>query len=272
MLRIGDFSKLSRVSIRMLRHYDEIGLLKPAGTDQFTAYRYYNEAQLSVAARITALKEMGFGLAAIEELNTRYDSTDALTQALALKKAELTEQAEKTRRQLQLVDTAIERLRKDRTTMNYSVTVKEIPERTVISVRKIIPSYEQEGMLWGILMSETASMHIQDDDPCYCTAIFHDQEYKEADVDVEVQKTVKGSYPNTANVVCKVEPCVQVATAICKGSYAQMDEVNQAVASWVRDNGYTFAGSMFNTYHVSPHETQNENEYVTEVCYPVAKI
>ena len=43
MLKIGEFSKLSRVSVRMLRHYDEIGLLKPAETDRFTDYRYYTK-------------------------------------------------------------------------------------------------------------------------------------------------------------------------------------------------------------------------------------
>ncbi len=48
MLKIGEFSKLSRVSIRMLRHYDDIGLLKPAEIDNFTGYRYYREEQLSV--------------------------------------------------------------------------------------------------------------------------------------------------------------------------------------------------------------------------------
>ena len=58
MLKIGDFSKLSRVSIRMLRHYDDIGLLKPAETDAFTGYRYYREDQLLVIGRITALKDL----------------------------------------------------------------------------------------------------------------------------------------------------------------------------------------------------------------------
>ena len=60
MLKIGDFSKLSRVSIRMLRHYDDIGLLKPAEIDEFTGYRYYQEEQLFIMGRITALKDMGF--------------------------------------------------------------------------------------------------------------------------------------------------------------------------------------------------------------------
>ena len=55
MLRIGEFSKLSRVSIRMLRHYDDIGLLKPAEIDHFTGYRYYREEQLFVDRKSTRL-------------------------------------------------------------------------------------------------------------------------------------------------------------------------------------------------------------------------
>ena len=68
MLKIGEFSKLSRISIRMLRHYDEIGLLMPENTDPFTGYRYYSEAQLFTAGRINALKDMGFRLCDVAEL------------------------------------------------------------------------------------------------------------------------------------------------------------------------------------------------------------
>ena len=68
MLKIGEFSKLSRVSIRMLRHYDDIGLLKPAEIDSFTGYRYYSPDQLPVVGRITALKDMGFQLADIVKI------------------------------------------------------------------------------------------------------------------------------------------------------------------------------------------------------------
>ena len=73
MLKIGDFSKLSRVSIRMLRHYDDIGLLKPAEIDEFTGYRYYREEQLFVIARITALKDVGFSLADIIRILENFD-------------------------------------------------------------------------------------------------------------------------------------------------------------------------------------------------------
>lgn len=271
MLKIGDFSKLSRVSIRMLRHYDEIGLLTPANTDNFTAYRYYAEDQLPVAGRIAALKDMGFSLSAIGEILKSYDNPLALAEFLAVKHTEVQADAEEASRRLLLLEAAISWLRKDGTMMKYDVVLKTIPERTVASVRKIIPAYEQEGMLWGILMQETAPLKLQDSGPNYAFAVFHDREYKESDVDVEVQKSVKGNYKNTENVLFKTEPAVDIASATCKGSYDQMSEINEAVANWVQTNGYEFCGAMFNIYHVSPHETQNPDEYVTEVCYPVKK-
>lgn len=271
MLKIGDFSKLSRISIRMLRHYDEIGLLAPKTTDDFTGYRYYAEDQLPIAGRITALKDMGFGLAAIGEILKVYSDPQALSEFLTVKIAEVQVQADETARRLLLLETTIKRLRKDETTMNYNVTLKTMPERMVASVRQDIPAYDQEGLLWHTLMQETASLNLQDTDPCYALAIFHDKEYKEADVDVEVQKSVKGSYQNTEHVVFRTEPSALIASATYKGSYEQIDKVNEAVANWAHDNGYEFNGAMFNIYHVSPHETQNPDEWVTEVCYPVKK-
>lgn len=271
MLKIGDFSKLSRISIRMLRHYNEIGLLVPESIDDFTGYRYYSEGQLPVANRITALKDMGFSLATIVEILKSYTDSHALKKYLMLKQSEIREQAEKTNRQLLLLETTIHRLGKDGTVMNYNVTLKELPERYVASVRKVIPSYEQECDLWHILVSETMSLNMQDGDPCYTLAIFHDGEYKEKDVDVEVQKSVKGNYKNTENVVFKTVAPIQIASATYKGSYDQISEVNEEVANWIRDNGYEFNGLAFNIYHVSPHETPNPEEWVTEVCYPVKK-
>ena len=271
MLRIGDFSKLSRISIRMLRHYNEIGLLIPKATDSFTGYRHYSEDQLPIAGRITSLKDMGFKLSAIGEILKIYDNPEALAEFLVIKQKEVLAEAEETNRRLLYLDTAIKRLRKDETAMNYNVSLKTLPEQYVASVRKIIPSYEQEGMLWGILMQETANLKMQDSDPCYTMAIFHDEEYKESDVDVEVQKSVKGKYSDTKNVMFKTKPAVEIASATFTGSYEKISEVNESVAKWVQDNGYIFTGAAFNIYHVSPHETQNPDEYVTEVCYPVKK-
>lgn len=110
MLRIGVFSKLSRVSIRMLRHYDDIGLLKPAEIDQFTGYRYYSPEQLPVIGRITALKDMGFSLADIVKMLEIYENRDELDDYLMKRQLELQEISETTQRQMRLLDTARERL------------------------------------------------------------------------------------------------------------------------------------------------------------------
>lgn len=86
MLKIGEFSKLSRVSIRMLHHYDEIGLLKPVQIDHFTGYRYYKEEQLTTAGRIRALKDMGFGLTHIGEILSCYEDYVKLEEYLCNKR------------------------------------------------------------------------------------------------------------------------------------------------------------------------------------------
>mgnify|MGYP000844853752 FL=1 len=121
MLKIGIFSKLSRISIRMLRHYDEIGLLVPEYTDRFTGYRYYSEEQLLAANRINALKEMGFSLSVISEILKTYNDPQALKEYLLLKQAELKEQMDKMGMQLRILETTINRLGKDVNVMEYSV-------------------------------------------------------------------------------------------------------------------------------------------------------
>lgn len=271
MLKIGDFSKLSRISIRMLRHYDQIGLLVPKEIDRFTNYRYYSEEQLPVASRIKALKDMGFSLATITEILKNYNNPKALSKFLAVKQSEVQAEANEITQRLLLLETAIKRLRKDDMAMNYNVVLKTLPERYVASVRKVLPAYNQEGILWNILMTETASMKLEQADNCYSLAMFHDEGYKETDIDVEIQLSVRGEYSNTENVIFKTVPEVEIASATYKGSYEQITAVNHAVANWVSDNGYEFKGSMFCIYHVSPAQTQDPNELVTEVCFPVKK-
>ena len=271
MLKIGEFSKLSRISIRMLRHYDEIGLLTPETTDPFTSYRYYGEGQLVTAGRIAALREMGFSLAETAQMLDNWGDRQAVERCLLARRSEAETVLTAAQRRVRLLDTAIERLRKDEASMKYDVTVKTVPERYVASLRQIIPSYDREGDLWRLLCAETAHLHIQDGDPALCTVVFYDGEYKETDVDVEIQKSVKGAYPDTKHVRFKTLPAVTVASATFQGSYDQITEANAAVAAWAEANGYAFDGLAFNIYHVSPHETQDPAQFVTEVCYPVRK-
>lgn len=256
----------------MLRHYDERGLLAPKITDSFTGYRYYSEEQLAVAGRIVALKDMGFSLSAIGEMLKSYDDPKALAEFLAVQRTQMQSQANDAARRVLLLEAAIKRLREDDKMMKYDVVLKTIPERYVASVRKVIPAYDKEGELWGIMMSETAAQSMKIADPCYGLAVFHDEGFKESDVDVEVQMSVEGKYNDTNSVKFKTVAPVEIASATYKGSYEQLTDVHRAVANWVRDNGYEFTAPMFCIYHVSPAQTNNPDELVTEVCYPVKKM
>ena len=270
MLKIGEFSKLSRVSVRMLRHYDEIGLLKPAEIDRFTDYRYYREDQLPTVCRITALKDMGFSLADIIRILAIYEDKKMLDGYFFRRQQELEQLAQDTAYRLTLLDAARKRLRKEEC-MNYNVTVKTIPARYAATVHMTIPRYEEEGTVWSTMMAETGPMKLTEADPCLCAVTFLDGEYKERDVEVMAWKTVRGRYPDTDHVKFRTLPEVTVASCTFKGGYHLITEVYAAVVAWLDANGYESAGPMFNIYHVSPHETRNPEEFVTEVCYPVKK-
>lgn len=112
MLRIGDFSKLSRISIRMLRHYDEIGILHPECVDDFTGYRYYSESQLPLAGKIQALKSLGFGLSMIKEILGKYEDVQEMERFLILKRKELEGEAREIRQKLQFLDSTLKWMRR----------------------------------------------------------------------------------------------------------------------------------------------------------------
>lgn len=271
MLKIGEFSKLSHISIRMLRHYDEIGLLHPKEVDPGTSYRMYGEEQLFTAGKINAYRKMGFGLTAIAGI-LHESNTHELRAILERQHQSLQSQTEEVGQKIQHVKMAIAQLGKENTMADYNVTIKEIGQRYVASVRDTLESYQYEGRLWHYLMKETADQNLQPGNPCLCFGIFHDAEYKERDVDVEIQMTVEGEYHNTEHVRFKTEPAVCVASVMHYGSYETIGNADAAVAAWVQKNGYQMCGVMFNIYHVSPHETQNPDELVTEVCFPVQPV
>ena len=155
--------------------------------------------------------------------------------------------------------------------MEYSVTLKNLPQRRAACVRMTLPSYEAEHQLWQVMARETAPLGLRLEEPCLCSVTYYDGEYREREVDAEAQKTVRGDYPDTEHVRFRTLPAVTFASATFRGPYDKICAANAAVAAWVRDNGYAFDGPAFNIYHVNPSETDGPEEYVTEVCYPVKK-
>jgi DNA-binding transcriptional MerR regulator len=89
MFRIGEFAQIARVSGRLLRYYDNIGLLRPGRTDAQTSYRFYMAGQLAQLNRILALKELGLSLDQIGQMLDNKVSAEEIRGMLMLREAEL---------------------------------------------------------------------------------------------------------------------------------------------------------------------------------------
>lgn len=269
MLRIGEFSVLSQISIYMLRHYDEIGLLTPEHIDKFTGYRYYTETQLPVANKIRALKAMGLSLPLIKEILTKYAKDCELKTYLETQAVQQKEKIELMQRQLTLIESTIKCLEHPSPIPSYSVALKEFPTHNVVSYRQIITTPDQEGILWAGLAEETKKLHLHYATPQRNIAIFHDGKLIEENLDVEVQKTVVGTYNDTGLAKFKTVNAFTAATLTFKGHYMNLPAANEAIARWIADNQYKISGPRFNVYHISPETETSFEDMITEVCIPI---
>ena len=271
MLKIGDFSKLSKVSIYMLRHYDKLGLLVPAYVDESNGYRYYEEKQLTTANQIQALKAMGLGLTAIGEIIYKYHDNDSLSGYLSIEADRMRRAAEELQRQIRQIDTTITALQRRESLMRYRIEIKEVPKRLVMCTRDRIPAYDHEGELWSRLVEVQQRQNLSPAPLSYQMAIFHDGGFVEHDVDVEVQMAVTQRGCDTERVKFKEVESFLAVILIYEGSYDLITQINETIASWVQDNGYAFCGPHFNIYHVSPQTETDAEKMVTEVGFPVKK-
>jgi len=270
MLKIGDFALLSKISINMLRHYDEINLLKPARIDHITGYRYYDETQIPIANRIQALKRMGFNLAIIKQILSEYDDTKILEAYLELQLSQKNEELQALKNQVNLLKNTIWDLKNTTYPKSLDVVIKEIPQRNVISYRSKLDEYSQEGALWNLLDENTKNLSVQFASPSYDVAVIYETDI-ENKVDVEVQHSVVGKYPNTKHAQFKTIPATLVAALTCEGGYSQLEAINNELSHWILENNYELCGNVMNIYHISP-KTQNEPEkMLTEVCFPIRK-
>lgn len=271
MFKIGVFSKLSRVSIRMLRHYDSLGILIPNFKDESSGYRYYTADQLGLVARIRMLQQMGFTLEEVSTLLEKYQETNRLISHLEEQYHVTMQEKEKLEERLLLIQTLKENIEKESIDMSYDVTIKEMPKRKVASVRDVIPAYDQEGILWERICRNLEQDNIPVSTPQYGIAIYHDAGYKEANVDIELQVSVEKLGTGNNEIQYKEVDAVLYASTIFRGSYEKITEANRAVANWIVKNQYEIVGPSFAMYHVHPGENTSPEDYITEICYPVEK-
>ncbi|MDF2589420.1 MAG: transcriptional activator ligand binding domain protein [Anaerocolumna sp.] len=270
MFKIGDFSRLTRISVRMLRHYDEIGLLKPISIDNFTGYRYYSVDQMATVNKIIVLKEMGFSLSEISNLLEKDLDTKQIIVLLENRKRVISETIEQEKEKLLRVESLIKFMNKENINMNYDISIKNVPAYKVISLRDIITAYNAEGKLWDELNTYIEKNNIKTFAPCY--AIYHDTGFKESDVDVEVTMCVNETIVETDRIKEKVLGEVsEMAVIFHKGPFEEMSLAYHQLGVWLSSNHYEMCGPTRAIYHKGPWCVSDSSEYLTEIQAPVCK-
>ena len=132
MFSIGDLARSGRVSVRMLRHYDTIGLLRPASVDPFTGYRSYAVEQLTRLNRVVALKDLGFTLDQVAAIVDDDIDSDELRGMLRLRRAELRDQIAADTARLARVEARLRVIERE-DVMSEEVEIKTVPARKTIA-------------------------------------------------------------------------------------------------------------------------------------------
>lgn len=266
MYRIGMFSQISKTTVKTLRYYDEVGLLKPIYVDEQTGYRYYATWQLFRLHEILSLRQMGFSIEETEVILSGHEITDVLER----RKKELEHQYDEVQKRIFQIDYYIKKRREG---MNYKAMIKEIPECIVFSKRLRIPNYDalmQVVPEIGRQVSE-ANPSLQCAEPFYCFNVYHDGEYKEKDIDVEVCEAVTEFGIETEGIVFKKSPAITAVCTMHKGPYSEIGAAYAYLFDWIEKNNYKVAANPRESFIDGIRNKESEEEWLTELQIPIQK-
>ena len=270
MIRIGDFSKLSRVPVKTLRYYDEMGLLKPVQVDPFTGYRLYEYSQLSDLNRILALKDLGFSLEEIGRLLDDGLSAEQMRGMLRLRETESRQRVREEAERLERIRARLKQIEQEDGMSKYDVVIKQVDEVKTASVRDVVPTPPEQGGLWGELEGYLAMNRVQPTGACF--TLYHDDEYKERDWDLEVCEPINVDVNESARVKVHTLPAATMACTLHNGPFTTIGEAYNAIGKWITDNGYRITGACREVYlRPSKNGSQTDPETVTEIQFPVEK-
>ena len=263
---------LSRISVKALRYYDEIGLLKPVKVDQFTSYRYYSAEQLPRLNYIVALKSMGLSLEEVATLINNSLSTSQMRDLFILKKGELQQRVNEEQRRLEQVEKLLNQIEKEGIMPDNQITIKNIKPQLVASIRDVLPTYGDSGRLYGEIFKYLGKKMIFK--PAGPTMmICHDNEYKENDVDIEAVVPISKKIPGSDQVKIYELPGIEeAACTIYKGPYEGINEAYKAMMAWIESNGYQINGPDRELYFTDPRKVKDPAENITEIQFPVKKV
>lgn len=272
MLSIGDFARHGQVSVRMLRHYDLLGLLVPDRVDPVSGYRFYQVGQLARLNRIIALKELGFTL---DQVGRMLD--DAVTGAeirgmLTLRRAELEQRIAADRERLVRVEARLRVIEKEGAMPTDEIVVKSVPavrvaERSTVvadfTPEKIGPAVER---LFTELCAALERERIEFTGPAVCYYDHRADGSVLAHAGMPVRVATGGSEDFT---VVDLPEMPLAATQIYRGDMNGVLEPHQDLVQWIEDNGYRTAGPSREVTLVWDVDT---SKWVTELQEPVTRV
>lgn len=272
MLLIGEVSKISQVSLRMLRYYDKNNIFKPKVINEENGYRYYTADQLDELYRIVELRDLGFSVAEIGEL-VKQDDKEKYLLAIEKKKTELEKEMQEIQtkiKRLHALKADVEMVSDEASCQDITIVLKEIPDKDVISYRKTVPNYFCEGAMWGELTGLLKPLGFDESNECF--SLYHDRDYREENVDIElcvVPQKMLEQIPDGL-VHRQVVGCKEAVSILVKGPYENISVAFRKFAYWLEKHPeYKMSGPNRQICHVSPVETNNPEEYLTEILVPL---
>ena len=267
MFRIGEFSKLTQVSVRMLRYYDEAGLLKPAEVDRWTGHRLYSVEQIPRLDRIRYLRDSGFQ---VSEIALALEMDDhALLVSLNKKCLEIEQAIQKEQERLLKIAVAKEEIQGSKSELHYHISMKSIPACQVLSLRRTVPTYYSEGDLWKELSAFAEKEEIEISSDTF--TIYHDTEYREQDVDMELCAPVKKTGENREPFCFRMTEAVPaMASTMVYGEFSNIKKAYLAFAKWLQKNStYQMSAPVRQIVHRGPWNENDPAKYLTELQIPV---
>lgn len=276
MFKIGDFSKICQVSIRVLRHWDEMGLLKPSHTDASTGYRYYAIEQLERVNRILALRGLGLSLPQIVQLLAEQVSVSEIRGMLRLKQAELQQQMEASQAMLARVEVRLKQIEQQGAMPDYDVMLKSVQPQRIVSTREVTPT--MYSLVDLILEADTARLRHRDRAAGALFAVFHDDCYDDQQIDIEIGFGITSEMPDgiplprgSSLKPGELHGINLMACTIHQGEWAKLPYGYAALGLWIDANGYQINGEGREIFH---HIGLDDQHYttVTELQMPVVKV
>ncbi|WP_406146758.1 MerR family transcriptional regulator [Streptomyces sp. NBC_01012] len=272
MFTIGDFARHGRVSARMLRHYDAIGLLRPDRTDPDTGYRYYGAAQLARLNRVIALKDLGFTLQQVRAVLDERVDADELRGMLRLRRAELEATMAAAAARLAQVEARLRSIESEGHMPENDVIVKTVPAVRIAELTATAGSYQPQditpviGPLYERLFTLLAAAGVSPSGPC--VARYEDDPAGDDAVTVHAGVTVEapaGPLGDTGFTAVEL-PAFEAATIVHRGSMDHVLATEQILARWLDDHGRRPAGYA---REVSLECPDDRAKWVTELQLPL---